>query len=105
MLEITERAATVIVQACDAQEIGESGGLRIAPKTAVHDGSLQSLVVEFVDRPRASDTVLRAGPATVFLADGVAPVVEGRVLDADHDGTPPRFALRARRPPSENAPA
>ena len=61
MLEITERAASVIAQACDAQEVAESGGLRIAPKTAVHDGSVHSLVVEFVDRPDSSDTVVRCG--------------------------------------------
>lgn len=100
MLEISDRAATLIAQACDQQNVAESGGLRIAPKIAVHDGSLQSLVVEFVDRPRASDTIVRTGSATVFLADGVDQLVEGRVLDAEHGGMPPRFALRARRPPA-----
>ena len=97
MLEITERAATAIAQAFTAQEVDSSGGLRIAAKTTVHDGSLESLFVEFVDRPRSSDTVLQVGAAAVFLADGIAPLVQERILDAERDGTPPRFVLRTRK--------
>jgi Fe-S cluster assembly iron-binding protein IscA len=104
MLEITERAAAAIARACSAQEVASSGGLRIAPKTAVHDGSLKSLVVEFVDRPKSSDSVVHAGDVAVFLADGIAPLMGGRVLDAEHEDMPPRFVLRTRKPPNDAAP-
>ncbi len=103
MLEVTDRAASAIAQACDAQEVGESGGLRIAPKTTVHDRSLRSLVVEFVDRPKPSDSVVHAGEASVFLADGIEDLMGGHILDAERDGTPPRFVLRARKRPVNGA--
>jgi hypothetical protein len=103
MLQITEHAATVIAEACDAQELAESGGLRIAYKTAVHDGSVRSLLVEYVDRPQASDTVVREGPAAIFLADGVDRVVAGRILDAERDGMPPRLVLRSQAATTDGA--
>lgn len=96
MLEITEHAASVIAAECSAREVPDTGGLRIAPRTAAPDGSAGSLVVEFVARPRASDTVLHEGDATVFLADGVATVVAARVLDAEGSESPPRLVLRSR---------
>ncbi len=100
MLEITERAATVIADACTAQDLSKAGGLRIAPKTTVNDGAVSSLAVEFVDRPQPTDTVLRAGLATVFLADGLERLVGTRVLDAERSGLPPQLVLRARKPPT-----
>ncbi len=96
MLEITERAATVIADACSAQELSEAGGLRIAPKTSVNDGAIRSLVIAFVDRPQPNDTVLHEGPATVFLANGLEKLVATRILDAKHGGLPPQLVLRSR---------
>jgi hypothetical protein len=96
MLEITDHAASVIAAECSAREVPDSGGLRIAPKTSEQNGNVRSLVIEFVARPRASDTVVREGEATVFLADGVEGMVGARVLDAEGSGTPPRLVLRSR---------
>jgi Fe-S cluster assembly iron-binding protein IscA len=96
MLEITQHAASVIAEECSAREVPETGGLRIAPKTSADNGNVRSLVIEFVARPRSSDTVLHEGDATVFLADGVAPVIGSRILDAEESGTPPRLVLRSR---------
>jgi hypothetical protein len=101
MMEITQHAASIIATECAVREVPDSGGLRIAPKTAVHDGTARTLVIEFVPRPQPSDTVLREGDATVFLADGVDHLVGERVLDAEDGGTrpgggAPRLVLRAR---------
>ena len=101
MLQITEHAARAISQACDAQELADSGGLRIAYKTAVNDGSVRALLVEYVDRPQPSDTIIREGPAAVFLADGIERIVSGRVLDAELGGIPPRLVLRAQGPAAD----
>ena len=74
MLEITARAATVIAHACSAQDLSESGGLRITPNTT-NNGAVRSLRVEFVDGPSPTDTVVQEGPANVFLADGLERLV------------------------------
>jgi hypothetical protein len=95
MLEITDHAASVIAAECTAREVPDTGGLRIAPKSSEENGNVRSLVIEFVTRPVASDTVVREGGATVFLADGVAGLVGARVLDAEGSGTPPRLVLRS----------
>lgn len=101
MIEITQHAASVIATECAVREVPDSGGLRIAPKSAVHNGTPRSLVIEFVPRPQPSDIVVREGDATVFLADGVDHLVGERVLDTEDGearpgGGPPRLVLRAR---------
>jgi hypothetical protein len=100
MLEITPHAASVIAAECDAREVPDTGGLRIAPKKAVEDGARRSLVIAFVARPQPSDVVVQEGDATVFLAEGVDRLVGERVLDADDGGSPPHLVLR-RRPTAE----
>ena len=93
MLEITVRAATVIAHACSAQDLSESGGLRITPNTT-NNGAVRSLRVEFVDGPAPTDTVVQEGPANVFLADGLERLVGAAVLDAQSSHLPPRLVLR-----------
>jgi hypothetical protein len=46
---------------------------------------------------------VRSGDARVFLADGVEELIGERVLDADSNAVPPRFVLRARRPPASES--
>lgn len=96
MLEITPHAASVIAAECNAREVPDTGGLRIAPKAAAHDDTTRSLVIAFVAQPQPSDVVVQAGDATVFLAEGVDRMVGERVLDADDGGNPPHLVLRKR---------
>ncbi len=103
MLEITERAATLIAEACNVQELPEAGGLRISRKSADHHDEAVSLVVAFVDRPQASDTALQAGPATVLLAEGVERLVATRVLDVKRSGLPPSLVLRSHKASTADA--
>jgi Fe-S cluster assembly iron-binding protein IscA len=97
VLSITTRAASAIADTCDAQIVPD-GGLRIARKKATQDSSKPTLVVEFVDRPRSDDVIVRSGDAKVFLADGVEELIGERILDAENNVVPPRFVLRAPRP-------
>jgi Fe-S cluster assembly iron-binding protein IscA len=102
MISITTRAASAIADTCDSRIVPD-GGLRIARKALTQDGPKPTLVVEFVDRPRSDDVVVRSGDARVFLADGVEELIGERVLDADSNAVPPRFVLRARRPPASES--
>jgi hypothetical protein len=100
MLSITTRAASAIADTCDSRIVPD-GGLRIARK-ALTQGSKPTLVVEFVDRPRSDDVIVRSGEARVFLADGVEELIGEGILDAESKAVPPRFVLRARRPPASD---
>jgi hypothetical protein len=101
MLSITTRAASAIAGTCDPRIVPD-GGLRIVRKAPTQEVPRPKLVVEFVDRPRSDDVIVRSGDAKVFLADGVEEVIGERILDADSNAVPPRFVLRARRPPASD---
>ncbi len=93
-LQITSDAVSAIVEHCEAREVPDTGGLRIMQKASATEGSVRSLVIQFVAQPQPSDIVLREGDANVFLAEGVEPIVGERVLDAKGSGTPPQLVLR-----------
>ncbi|HEY3674108.1 MAG TPA: hypothetical protein VGN51_24460 [Acidimicrobiia bacterium] len=99
MLEITQHAASVIAAECGVREVPATGGLRIAPKASADDGKARSLGIAFVASPQPSDTVVHAGEATVFLAEGVERMVGERVLDAEDGASPPHLVLRSRPAP------
>ncbi len=95
MIQLTPFAASMIERECRVRSVPQSGGLRIAPRSSGPHGDVEALVVRFVSRPRASDTVIRHGEASVFVAPGVERLVGPRLLDAEGSASRPKFVLRS----------
>jgi hypothetical protein len=95
MLALTHDAATLIATECERRALPSTAGVRIFRRQTKRPPSVQTLVVEYVEEPEDDDTVVRQGPAAVFLAEGVDDVIGSRVLDAHRRVSPPQLWLRA----------
>jgi hypothetical protein len=96
MLALTQQAATLISKECQRRALPSTAGVRIYRRQTKKPMSVQTLVVEYVEDAEDGDTVVRHGPAAVFLAEGVDEIIGSRVLDAQHRTSPPQLLLRAQ---------
>ena len=73
MLAVTDRAADLIKQAVEANELPEGAGVRIAPHGAGAEGST-AFAASLADSPEGEDNVVEVEGARVFLDPGVVRV-------------------------------
>jgi Fe-S cluster assembly iron-binding protein IscA len=91
MLTLTDSAAEAVRHAMDAAEgLPESGGLRISAQDL---GDSTGLGLAVTPVPGDDDQVIEEEGARVFVAAEVAPFLEDKVLDADHQGSSIQFSV------------
>jgi Fe-S cluster assembly iron-binding protein IscA len=61
-------------------------GLRLSSRESISDNDRVRLDLSISDAPEATDEVVEQGGCQVFLAEQVAPLVDGRTLDAHPAG-------------------
>lgn len=89
MMTMTQTAAEAVKQIIARVPQAEDGGVRIADT-----GSDKGLELSVAPDPEPHDTIIVTDGARVFLDEGAAAALDGRVLDAElaQDGSV-RFAL------------
>ena len=89
MLTITEHA----VEAIKAVMSSEDGGVRITTVPGSTNGRGPSLAVEPAQAPEPDDAVLDAEGAQLYVEAAALGVIDGKVLDAEVEGTAVRFSI------------
>jgi Fe-S cluster assembly iron-binding protein IscA len=94
MLTLTDNASTAVKSLAErtlgTEPDATTGGLRIS--TA--DGNSSSFNVAVAPQPEPADEVVESGGARVFLDGPASAAVDGKILDAQPDGSGAlRFAL------------
>lgn len=79
MLQISPAAAAHIANQCNARELGDGAGMRVAP--SVSPENQRGLRLRYVPAPEAGDQIVEQGAARVFLAREVVAEVSPFVLD------------------------
>lgn len=96
MLTLTESAADAIKGFVQESGLPEEAGLRIqAELISETEGTLGLTIVE---QPEAADQVIEEKGAHVFVDDGLAPLLEDKVLDAELHEEGVAFTLREQGP-------
>jgi iron-sulfur cluster assembly protein len=91
MLTLTDNAAEAVKHAMNAAEgLPESGGLRISAQDL---GDSTGLGLAVAPVPGESDQVIEEEGARVFVAAEVAPFLDDKVLDAEHEGSSIQFSV------------
>jgi Fe-S cluster assembly iron-binding protein IscA len=91
MLTITDNAAEVIKNLVAASELPEGSGLRIAA-AASQDGNVP-VELSLAETPNEEEQVVEQSGAQVFLDQGAAPYLEGKLLDVESDEEQLNFTL------------
>jgi iron-sulfur cluster assembly protein len=89
MLTMTPNAAVAVKSVAAALELPETGGLRVSPK-----GDPPNVELAPAPRPAASDAVVEALGALLFVSPEAARSVDDKVLDAEVTAGEIRFAVR-----------
>lgn len=95
MLAITDTAAEAIRGIVAAPEIPDGAGLRIA--TQPGSGDAAALEVSVAETPAETDQVVAESGARVFVEEAAVPLLDGKLLDAQIDGTRVGFMLSEQR--------
>ena len=94
MLTLTISAAEAVKHAMDAAEgLPDGGGVRISAQDV---GDSTGLGLAVAPMPGEDDQVIEEEGARVFVAPEVAPFLEDKVLDAEHEGSSIHFSLGER---------
>jgi iron-sulfur cluster assembly protein len=91
MLKITDNAAEVIKNLVAASELPEGSGLRIAAASE-QDGNVP-VELSLAETPAEEEQVIQQSGAQVFLDQGAAPYLEGKLLDVENDQEQLNFTL------------
>ena len=91
MLTLTDTAAEAIRGIVAAPELPDGAGLRIA--TQPGPGEASTLEVSVAETPAETDEVVDESGARVFVEADAVPLLEGKLLDAQIDGTRVGFML------------
>jgi len=91
VLAITDTAAEAIRGIVAAPEIPDGAGLRIATQPGA--GEAAALEVSVAETPDETDQVVDESGARVFVEDAAVPLLDGKLLDAQIDGTRVGFML------------
>ncbi len=91
MLTLTDTAAEAIRGIVAAPELPDGAGLRIA--TQPGPGEVSTLEVSVAETPAETDQVVDESGARVFVEADAVPLLDGKLLDAQIDGTRVGFML------------
>ena len=91
MLTLTDTAAEAIRGIVAAPELPDGAGLRIA--TQPGPGEASTLEVSVAETPAETDQVVDESGARVFVEADAVPLLDGKLLDAQIDGTRVGFML------------
>jgi Fe-S cluster assembly iron-binding protein IscA len=82
MITLTMEATDAIRELVGNAELPDTGGLRLD----MNDGSLNSappsLALSLVESPAANDEVIDEGGVHVYVSEQVAPLLDGKEIDA-----------------------
>ena len=82
MITLTMEATDAIRELVGNAELPDTGGLRLD----MNDGSLNSappsLALSLVESPSANDDVIDEGGVHVYVSEQVAPLLDGKEIDA-----------------------
>jgi len=91
VLTLTDTAAEAIRGIVAAPELPDGAGLRIA--TQPGPGEASTLEVSVAETPAETDQVVDESGARVFVEADAVPLLDGKLLDAQIDGTRVGFML------------
>ena len=91
MLIITQDAARAIAGVLEQEP--DNAGLRIVGGTHSLNGQGPALHMELAPAPEAEDEVIEDEGVRLFIAEGTAPALDGKVLDVEVEGDEVRFSL------------
>jgi iron-sulfur cluster assembly protein len=77
MVTLTDHAATVVRGLIEQPGFASGTGLRIAANTARH-----TLMFSLVSTPASDDIIVESHGVTMFLDQGAAQMLDGKILDA-----------------------
>jgi Fe-S cluster assembly iron-binding protein IscA len=91
MLQVTERAASVLKEARSRQGVPENFGLRIKPPVSDTKSGIQ---LEFTEAPATDDEVGETNGLRLFVAPEIAEPLAEQVIDADDSPSGSNLVLR-----------
>jgi len=95
VLTVTTDAATAIKGIVETADV-DGGGLRIYAEP--QNDSQASLEIALAPEPAASDKVIDAEGATIYLEQNAADLLDDKQLDADVEGDQIRFSVTEQPP-------
>lgn len=95
MLAISHSAAEVIKQVVSSAQIPDEGGIRISAEP-IGSGSVR-LDLSLVMNPESGDAIVEQEGANVFVEQDVAPLLDGKVLDASIEADQVAFSIVEQR--------
>jgi Fe-S cluster assembly iron-binding protein IscA len=91
MLQVTDRAATVLKETRSRQGVPENFGLRVAPPASTTKSGIQ---LEFTEGPAKGDEVGETNGLRFFVAPEIAEPLAEQVIDAQDSPSGSSFVLR-----------
>ena len=91
MLQVTDRAATVLKETRSQQGVPENFGLRVAPPVSTTKSGIQ---LEFTEEPVKGDEVGETNGLRLFVAPEIAEPLAEQVIDAQSSESGSNFVLR-----------
>jgi iron-sulfur cluster assembly protein len=82
MITLTTEATDAIRELVDGADLPETGGLRLDMNDATMNSAPPSLALSLVEMPAAGDEILDEGDVHVYVSKDVAPLLDGKELDA-----------------------
>ena len=96
MITLTMEATDAIRELVGNAELPDTGGLRLD----MNDGSLNSappsLALSLVESPAANDEVIDEGGVHVYVSEQVAPLLDGKEIDARSEPSGVTFLVNDR---------
>jgi Fe-S cluster assembly iron-binding protein IscA len=91
MLQVTDRAATVLKETRSQQGVPDNFGLRVAPPVSTTKSGIQ---LEFTEGPAKGDEVGEMNGLRLFVAPEIAEPLAEQVIDTDNSASGSSLVLR-----------
>jgi Fe-S cluster assembly iron-binding protein IscA len=82
MITLTMQATDAIRELVGNAELPDTGGLRLDMNEGSMNSAPPSLALSLVESPAATDKVIDEGDVHVYVSEQVAPLLDGKEIDA-----------------------